>query len=173
MFLNKYKCRGMFYLILTSILFAEGAAQITESGFAPRLPQASAAAYYYIAKPGELTMQVNIWGFVKNPGRYEVSNSTDLVQLLSYAGGPLQYAKLDDVRITRVVRSEGGNTKKEFSLDMEDLEDLTDGDLELRPGDTIFIDHTGWLTVRDVFSVVTTAAVITAAVAQIVWATRR
>jgi protein involved in polysaccharide export with SLBB domain len=38
-------------------------------------------------------MQVNIWGFVKNPGRYEVPSSTDLIQLISFAGGPVQYAE--------------------------------------------------------------------------------
>lgn len=91
-------------------------AQTLQSGFAPSLPSASAASYYYIAKPGELTMpvrpdcrpggQVNIparptagwWGFVQKPGRYEVPSSTDLIQLISFAGGPVQYAKLDNAR---------------------------------------------------------------------------
>lgn len=53
-------------------------AQSIQSGLAPTLPSASAAAYYYIAKPGELTMQVNVWGFVKKAGRCEDSNKTDL-----------------------------------------------------------------------------------------------
>jgi len=147
--------------------------QMTETGLAPRLPSASAAAYYYIAKPGELTMQVNIWGFVKNPGRYEVPSSTDLVQLISYAGGPVQYAKLSDVKLTRVIRSTSSVEKKELSIDLEHLQLRSDEELELRPGDTIFIDHTSWLTVRDAFTVATTAAVITGAIAQIMWASRR
>ncbi|MBM4162658.1 MAG: hypothetical protein FJ217_16365 [Ignavibacteria bacterium] len=50
------------------------------------------------AQPGG---QVNIWGFVQKPGRYEVPSSTDLIQLISYAGGPVQYAKLDEVKLTR------------------------------------------------------------------------
>ncbi|MBM4162659.1 MAG: four helix bundle protein [Ignavibacteria bacterium] len=63
--------------------------------------------------------------------------------------------------------------KREFILDLEHLDKLEQSSLALYPGDTIFIDHTAWLTVRDVFSVVTTAAVITSAVAQILWASKR
>jgi len=163
----------LFAVILLMGITVPLSAQLTETGLAPRLPSASAAAYYYIAKPGELTMTVNVWGFVRSPGRYEVASSTDLVQLLSYAGGPVQYAKLSDVKVTRVFRSDGGVNKQEISIDLEHLDKLTDAELELRPGDTIFIDHTSWLTIRDAFSVVTTAAVITGAVAQILWASKR
>ena len=47
--------------------------------------------------------QVNIWGFVQKPGRYEVPSSTGLIQLISFAGGPVQYAKLDEVKLTRLM----------------------------------------------------------------------
>lgn len=109
----------------------------------------------------------------KNPGRYEVPSSTDLVRLLSYAGGPIQYAKLSDVRITRVMRTGNNVSKKEYSVDLDDLQNRTDGELELCPGDAIVIDNTAWLTVRDVFSVLTTTAVITVAVAQVINLMRR
>ena len=73
-------------VLLWFLVFSvEASAQATQSGLAPMLPSASAASYYYIAKPGELTIQVNVWGFVKNPGRYEVASSTDLIQLISFA----------------------------------------------------------------------------------------
>jgi protein involved in polysaccharide export with SLBB domain len=137
------------------------------------LPSASAASYYYIAKPGELTIQVNVWGFVKNPGRYEVASSTDLIQLISFAGGPVQYAKLDEVKLTRLILNDSTGRKREILFDLEHLDKLEQSSLTLYPGDTIFIDHTGWLTLRDVFSFVTTAAVITSAIAQIMWASKR
>jgi hypothetical protein len=148
-------------------------AQNLQSGLAPTLPSASAASYYYIAKPGELTMQVNIWGFVQKPGRYEVPSSTDLIQLISFAGGPVQYAKLDEVRLTRMILNDTTGAKQEIILNLEHLDKLAQSSLALYPGDTIFIDHTGWLTLRDVFSFVTTAAVITSAIAQIMWASRK
>jgi NADH:ubiquinone oxidoreductase subunit F (NADH-binding) len=161
-------------MLLWFLVFSiEASAQATQSGLAPTLPSASAASYYYIAKPGELTMQVNVWGFVKNPGRYEVASSTDLIQLISFAGGPVQYAKLDEVKLTRQILNDSTGAKQEFILNLEHLDKLNQSSLALYPGDTIFIDHTAWLTIRDVFSVVTTAAVITSAIAQIMWASKR
>ena len=167
----------MFGVALTMLIpMATGHAQSVQGGFAQSLPSASAAAYYYVAKPGDLTMQVNVWGFVKNPGRYEVSSSTNIVQLLSYAGGSLQYAELTDVKVLRMISDSSGRTDTsmfEYSIDLDDIKSLTAAELGLLPGDTIFIDHTGWLTVRDVFSVITTAALITSAIAQVLIASSR
>ncbi len=118
-------------------------------------------------------MQVNLWGFVKNPGRYEVPSSTDLIQLLSYAGGPVQYAKLDKVQLMRLEGSDSLARRTLILIDLEKLDRVEPTLLALRPGDTVFIDHTSWLTLRDIFSVVTTAAVITSAIAQIMFAARR
>ena len=160
----------VFITILSpSALFA----QQTQSDFAQTRPSASAASYYYIAKPGELTMQVNIWGFVKNPGRYEVPTSTDLIQLISFAGGPVQYAKLDEVQLTRLIEKDTSGARQEIIIDLEHLDKLKKASLALYPGDTIFLDHTAWLTIRDVFNVVTTAAVIASAIAQIMFASKR
>ncbi|GJQ22208.1 MAG: hypothetical protein HBSIN02_25630 [Bacteroidia bacterium] len=57
-------------------------------------------------------------------------------------------------------------------MDLENMAQRRNADFVLYPGDTVFIDHSPWLTVRDVFSVVTTAAVITSAIAQILWESR-
>jgi protein involved in polysaccharide export with SLBB domain len=159
------------FLILASITYVRS--QALQGGFAQAPASASAASYYYIAKPGELTVQVNIWGFVKNPGRYEVPSSTDLIQLISYAGGPVQYAKLDEVKLTRFVMNDSTGAKEELTIDLEHLGRVNRSSLTLYPGDTIFIDHDSMLTLRDVFGFVTTAAVITSAIAQIIWASKR
>ncbi|MGA9117521.1 MAG: SLBB domain-containing protein [Bacteroidota bacterium] len=149
------------------------AAQAQESGLASGLARGATASYYYIGKPGELTMQVNVWGFVRSPGRYEVPSGTDLVQLLSFAGGPTEGADMDDVRITRVIRRDTTVTRIVIEVDLEDLHLVEPAKLALYPGDTIFIDHTAWLTVRDVFSFMTTAAIISSAVVQIVYVANR
>jgi hypothetical protein len=146
--------------------------QTTPSGFAPMLPSASAAAYYYIAKPGELTMLVNIWGYVQKPGRYEVPSSTDLVQLVSYAGGPAEYADMEEVNLTRAVRVDKKISKKTYVFNLEKLESLSDDDLKLYPGDTIFIGSTGWVTTRDALLVITAAALVVTAVAQVILVSR-
>lgn len=44
---------------------------------------------YRHAPPGQATIAVNVWGAVLQPGRYEVAPSTDLLTLLSLAGGPV------------------------------------------------------------------------------------
>lgn len=148
-------------------------AQAGNSGFSSGLPNAQAGAYYNVAKPGEMTMQVNVWGFVQHPGRYEVGNTIDLVQLLSFAGGPTQDADIEDVRITRISRRDGLISTREIRINLKRLDRLDEAKILLQPGDTIFIDHTSWVTWRDVVSVVTTAAIVTAAIAQVLNFTSR
>jgi len=163
----------LIYLFLFVFLHSMSDAQTSQSGLAPTLPSASAASFYYISKPGELTMQINIWGSIHNPGRYEVPSSTDLIQLVSYAGGPNSDAQLDHVRVTRFKKKDGKIDKEQYFLNLEDLYNIDQSKLVLYPGDTIFIDHSSWATFRDVLTVVTTAAIITTAVANIVIAERR
>jgi hypothetical protein len=132
---------------------------------------ASSAAYYFISKPGEITMSINLWGYVRNPGRYEVPISTDLVQLLSYAGGPLADADLASVKISRVVRRDDGIRTVEFTVNLRHLDKLDDKARGLEPGDTIFVDSPSFVW-RDLFSILTTVAIILASIANAVIATR-
>ncbi len=147
--------------------------QTNESGIAPILPSASAASYYYISKPGELTMQVNIWGSVRNPGRYEVPTSTDLVQLVSFAGGPTTDAEIDEVQVIHTPKMGEPIDRDKIVVDLSKLNQMDPSKLTLRPGDTIFIDHSGWASFRDILTVVTAAAVITSAVANVIVAEHR
>ena len=132
---------------------------------------ASSAAYYYISKPGEITISVNLWGQVRNPGRYEVPISTDLVQLISYAGGPLAKADLGSVRVAREVRREDAIRTVEFTVNLDRLDRLDEKARTLEPGDTVVIEAVSF-SWADAFNVVTTAAIITAAVANAVIALR-
>jgi len=162
-------------ILISLIVFVPGTVHPqTEGGIGSGNPNTSAAAFYYVSKSGELTMQVNIWGAVQRPGRYEVPTSTDLVQLVSYAGGPNIDAAIDDVRITRLNKKEKDVIKSEYYVDLEKLSTTEESKLELNPGDTIFIDHrAGWSTVRDVITIVTTAAIITSAIANVIIAKER
>jgi hypothetical protein len=160
--------------VIAALVLIEGGvwmplmAQTSESGLAPTLSRGSAASYYYIGKPGELTMTVNLWGAVKTPGRYEVPSSTDLVQLLSYAGGPLEIASRDDIKVTRLVKKDGGITRGEYFVDLEDLSNVDPGKLTLYPGDTIFIDYSSWSAWRDAFIVVGVLATVTIATTSVI-----
>ncbi len=67
--------------------------------------------------PGAILMKVNLWGPVGKSGIHFVPNQTDLVTLLSYAGGPTDSANLSDVRIKRW----SGGQEKLITVDVSDL----------------------------------------------------
>lgn len=167
----KYLSGLSILLVMACVLLlpAVGArAQVRESGVALVQPTYAVPANYSIAKPGELTMQVNVWGYINHPGRYEVSIATDLVQLVSYGGGPAPDAKLDAVRITRFLKTETGVSRAELVVNLEDLYRVHESALVLQPGDTIYLDRSSWVGIRDIISLVTTAAVVTATVATVI-----
>ncbi|HHL73621.1 MAG TPA: hypothetical protein ENJ29_14030 [Bacteroidetes bacterium] len=56
---------------------------------------------YYLGEKDELLIKVNIWGFVQKPGQYMVPNGTDLISLISFAGGPREEARLSTVKLIR------------------------------------------------------------------------
>ncbi len=156
--------------LLALLIPVQGSAQI-ESGIGPALSGSSPAAYYYISKSGEITMPINLWGYVKNPGRYEVPISTDLVQLVSFAGGPLADANLTDVKITRVMRRDTQLRKVEFSVNLKHLDQIDEMALNLQAGDTILIDNIPFQW-RDFFAIITTAAIVVTAITNIIWVSR-
>ncbi|MGH7450073.1 MAG: SLBB domain-containing protein [bacterium] len=61
----------------------------------------SRAAQYYLGEQDELLIKVNIWGLVRRPGQYMVPKDTDLISLISFAGGPLDQARMKKVKVIR------------------------------------------------------------------------
>lgn len=61
----------------------------------------STASYYDLSDPTGINIEVNIWGFVRLPGKYKVPYTTTFQDLMSYAGGPLENSNLTDIRILR------------------------------------------------------------------------
>jgi hypothetical protein len=145
-----------------------GHAQVSERGISTTMPSTATPAFYSIAKPGELTMQVNVWGMVNHPGRYEISITTDLLQLISLAGGPTPDADVDAVKVTRYLKTETGITRGEYIVDLSDLYRVNESSLVLQPGDTITMDRSSWVSIRDIIGIVTSVAVITVSVTTIV-----
>lgn len=170
--------RGRGSRILTCLVavvlgISVASAQIDQSALLSATSVASSTSNYYFAKPNELTIIVNILGFVQRPGRYEISSTIDLMNLLSLAGGPSPEGSLSDVKISRLVKIvDGRYERKEFRLNLESLPKVSSAELVLQPGDIIQIERTGWANFRDVFSVVISAAVLTSAVASVINLTR-
>jgi len=59
----------------------------------------------------EVLIEVQVWGQVNRPGRYKVPVATDVVGLLSYAGGPTEDAALSRVKLVRGAFGPGQSQK--------------------------------------------------------------
>ncbi len=85
----------------------------------------------------QLKIRTYIWGQVRNPGLYIVPDDTDLLTLISSAGGPTENAKLSKIRIIRSTM-EG---EKVINVDLKEY--LETGQAELipilKPGDTVIV----------------------------------
>ena len=183
-------CAGFLMFCLTVVH-----AQENSSSLLSTTSERTTSTNYYFARPNEITIIVNVVGFVQKPGRYEIASSIDLIGLISLAGGPTADGSLSKLKITRIVKEAKRTARQdlqsdqktrsvflrerpkllceEFVVDLEDLSSVQPEDLQLMPGDIISVDRTGWSTVKDVFGIVIPAAVITTAVAEVIWATKR
>jgi protein involved in polysaccharide export with SLBB domain len=154
------------FLLLSLFVVSPGFAQLTQGS-------TTSATNYYFAKSNELTLTVSVVGFVQRPGRYEISSTIDLVNLMALAGGATPDGAMNNVKLTRIAEMGGQVRAREFHLNLEDISKLTSNELKLQPGDIIQVDRTGWSAFRDTFTVVVGAAIITGAVAQVLYATKR
>jgi hypothetical protein len=141
-------------------------AQNTDGGLGQReATRSNIAAYYYYAEPGDLTMQVNVWGTVRYPGRYEVKNGTDLGQLLSYAGGPqLQRRRKQDEQIITVRVSRTNDQRRQIIYETE-IDSMITSSAEypvMQEGDVITVEavEDPGFTWQDIVGVVGSAASI-------------
>ena len=111
------------------LFFSNIFAQETSSSLAPRF-----------SGDIELTIPVKIWGEVVRPGIYDVPIGYDLLGILSIAGGPLNSAKLTNVKVLR-----GHRLNKDEPIvvyvDLERYIETGDESLipEIRKGDTIMV----------------------------------
>ena len=122
-------------------------------------------ARYYLGSlgqgaPDQLLMTVNVWGFVQKPGQYLVPVNTNLVSLISYAGGPLEDASLRRVEVIRAAANDGQSPVIRVNID----EYLKKGDPALlpvlRPGDTVVVRASRMYGIRRVLDYVWRVAVI-------------
>ncbi len=125
-----------------------------EAGFSQeqrtQIPGQRQAAVYYMGSEDELLVPVNIWGFVQRPGQYWIPNNTDLLSLISFAGGPLQDAKLGNVRIVRSDKELGNII---IPVDVKKYLETADTRLIplLRPGDTVVLKGTTFYWIKSAF----------------------
>lgn len=88
------------------------------------------------AQPGSVLMRVNLWGGVGKPGIHHVPAKTNLINLLSYAGGPVKNAILKKVTIKR---NTGTENKKIVVNVAEIIEGAASPSIPLEPNDIIVV----------------------------------
>ena len=164
--------RPLLFLLLV-LLVSEGFSQQEQAGFVSASSLNLTTTNYYFAKPNEMTIVVTVIGEVQRPGRYEISKSIDLINLLGLAGGANSDGTLGDVTVTRLAEQGGYIKRNELHLDLASLARVTSAELVVSPGDIISVGHSTWATVRDVFLVTASAAVITTAITQVIIVTRK
>lgn len=98
------------------------------------------ASRYILSSAGDaLLMTVKVWGEVQRPGLYDVPIGTDLIELLSSAGGPKETAQLSKIR---VIRSSTKDREGEvFKIDIKHYLDTGDESIipEIKADDTVII----------------------------------
>ncbi len=109
------------------------------------------SVYLYPGSGNEqLMINTYIWGQVRNPGLYKIPDNTDLLTLISSAGGPTENAKMSKIKIIRPT------TQGEKIIYVNLQEYMKTGDMKLipimQPGDTIFVAGTAFYAVERVAS---------------------
>ena len=121
----------------------------------------NAPSYYYLGGKEGLTIGVNLWGFVRNPGRYEVPSSTDLVQLISLGGGPLEHAELDEVKIVRqIMQPDSSYQTQVIPVNLADFQKTGQKTPLLLPGDTIIVPGSTFSFLQEFFAMFRDVALI-------------
>lgn len=122
----------LFLFFISVVIFAQ-----TEGAAGAYNP---ASIYLYsgtLSGTEQLKIKTYIWGQVKKPGLYIVPDNTDLLTLISSAGGPTENAKLSKVKIVR--STEDG--EKVIWIDLKKYLETGDENLIpiMKPGDTVVI----------------------------------
>jgi hypothetical protein len=126
--------------------------------------------------PGErqgLEMMVHIIGEVQKPGEYRVADQTNLLELLSKAGGPTQFSRLSAVSVRRVPAGRpfadmaGGTAPRVEIIRVNIDEILRKQDVAppplLQPGDVVLVPKNSWHTWKNISGVVRDVSVVATA----------
>lgn len=114
--------------------------------------------------PGVVMMRVNLWGAVKRPGIHHIPVKTNLIELMSYAGGPNDNAIIESITIKRNL----GLEQKKISIDLSEIiHDQKQYDLVLKPDDIIVVPASKpWIS-QDMFMLAMVMSIIASTVLSI------
>jgi hypothetical protein len=119
-------------------------------------------AYFNFGDANKVNIEVSVLGYVKNPGRYLIPEGTDFLTLLTFSGGPLVDAEMNDVRLVRLKNDTIGILQDQIiKINYNNLfweENVSTRDLSvnpvLMPGDIIILPGEPRLFFKDKFSII-------------------
>jgi hypothetical protein len=121
--------------------------------------------FYNFGEKDKVNIEVGIWGYVKYPGKFIVPLGSTLVDLISYAGGPVVDAKLENIRLFRSKNDTLNITKDEvIKFDYNDIfwsekvSQSSNRNIVLKPGDIIIFPGEPRMFFKDNFTIVMSAA---------------
>ena len=129
-------------------------------------------SYFFFVEPGAATVQVDVLGAVRAPGLYELTDGTDVGQLLALTGGPLlapqQRASVRRVTI-RLFRSSAGSAEPVYEQDLDEALKNIGTYPVLQDGDVLTVEviERTRITWRDISSIVGTIGVLALAAERI------
>ncbi len=143
----------LFFVCLIAVLTLSLSAQQAQQNYQSAN---NSSAYMYsgtITGAEQLKIYAYIWGQVRKPGLYIVPDDTDLLTILSLAGGPNERAKLSQIKI---IRPTAGKNKV-FMVNLAKYMQTGDEKMipVLKPGDTIVVSGTvfyGFTKITDFIS---------------------
>jgi protein involved in polysaccharide export with SLBB domain len=65
------------------------------------LKRGNVTSYFNFSDKNKVNIEVNLWGYIKNPGVYLVPNGTKVLDLIAYGGGLQTTNEIDKIRLFR------------------------------------------------------------------------
>ena len=134
------KYRLLFVSVLVGLLFGKDNQIISD--------YQRSSERYLTDERGNVTIFINVWGHVPNPGHIQVYEGIDLASLLSFVGGPINGADLKNIKL---IRETAENEQVVHNINFENF--IKRGDrsdfVKIKPNDTIIIPQTKFNYVID------------------------
>ena len=170
-------CTRYVYLLFTILLILLNTHTV--------LPQTEATPRdrYILTEEQKLEIMVHVWGEIRNPGQYLVPDGTNVLELISLAGGPNEYSSLTNIVLSReynpsefrtmdfkAIRKQKnirvGRNKLIIRMNLQrHLEEIDQEHVYvLRPGDVISVKRNNWYKFQSLLRILTQISIIAQAV---------
>jgi len=120
---------------------------------------------YIMGLENRLEIVVHVMGEVERPGEYRVADNTDVLELISKAGGPTRFANMSNVSLRRITVPDSPGDQRIVQCDLSGFLKnknvpapplLNPGDVVTVPGNKMSKWSTAFVLVRDIAIVAST-----------------